>query len=453
MVKVISTYGPSLYDNKVLGQVLAESDVVRLNLSHTTVADAVREFNILRKFGRPIMLDTSGPEVRIRTREKVALEKGDRIRIGRPGGVPVCFDQDLYSFVKVGELLYLDDGMVEMEIVSRSKGTLELEAHDKVTIKDRMSVNMKGRTFDFPILKKPDIEILHSTAPSFIALSFTRTARDVKDARKHTNAKIIAKIENWDGVRNIDQILREADGVMIARGDLGVEVPAEEVPIIQKEIIDLANQYAKPSIVATQVLYSMISNPAPTRAEVSDIANAVLDGADAILLSNETAVGKYPLNAVRIIKKVGRRIAPYVKTKINCAGQARQLEPISQILSNTIYSIASNKEIDKIVVITRGGYGAQMISRFKLPKPIIAITTNPEVASHMSLLYNVTPVVWATMPKKHMLPRAALFCLEHGLVEEKDTVVFTAAVRTQKKDIINLVEVHSIKDMMQNLEL
>ncbi|MEM3364542.1 MAG: pyruvate kinase [Candidatus Micrarchaeia archaeon] len=452
MVKVISTYGPSLYDSKVLAQVLAESDVVRLNLSHVSVADAVREYNLIAKHNKPVMLDTSGPEVRIRTQKAITLKKGETLEIGRPGGAQPCFDQDMYSFLRIGNLLYVDDGLVEMEVVSRSKGMIGLEAHDNVTIKDRMSINMKERTFNFPILKKPDVEVLRSTAPSFVALSFTRTARDVREARKYTRAKIIAKIENWDGVRNINEIIREADGVMIARGDLGVEVPAEEVPIIQKEIIDIANQHAKPSIVATQVLYSMINNPVPTRAEVSDIANAVLDGADAILLSNETAVGKYPLNAVRAIKKVGRRIAPYVKTKINCTEHVKSLDPTSQILSNTIYSIASNKEIDKIVVVTRGGYGAQVISRFKLPKPLIAITTSQEVAAQMSLLYNVIPVMWTAMPKKHILPRAALFCLEHGLIEEKDTVVFTAAVRTQKKDIINLVEVHNIRDMMQNLE-
>jgi len=451
MVKVVSTYGPALSDTTLLRHVLSESDVVRLNLSHVTVEDGIREFNLLRKFKTPIMLDTSGPEIRIRTNEKIAVKKGQTFLIGT-SKFPF-FDQDIYSDLKIGDKIYVNEGLVEMELIAKSKGQMKFKAHDDVLIRDRMSVNMKGRSFNFPILRKSDIDVLRSTAPAFIALSFTRNANDVREARKYTDARIIAKIENWDGVRNIKSILEVADGVMIARGDLGVEVPPEEVPIIQKEIIELANNYAKPSIVATQVLYSMIENPLPTRAEVSDIANAVLDGADAILLSNETAVGKYPLNAVRIIKKVGRRVASHVRTKIQANTHINSLDPASEILSNTIYSIASRDEISKIVVITRSGYSAHMLSRFKLPKPIIAITTSEDVANSLNILYNVTPVTWPSLPQKHLIPRSALFCLENSLIEESDTVVFTAAVRTGKKDIMNLIEVHNIKDMLHNLEL
>lgn len=453
MVKVISTYGPSLLNASVLQHVMAESDVVRLNLSHVTVDEGIRLFRLLRKYGKPLMLDTCGPEVRIRTTEKLPISKGKSITIGTSKSSPITFDQDLYPLIHTGDKIYVDDGLIEMELVRKARGQMVFKVHDDVVIRDRMGVNMKGRSFNFPVLRKADIEILRSTSPTFIALSFTRNARDIREARRHTGARIIAKIENWDGVRNIKSIIDEADGVMIARGDLGVEVPAEEVPIIQKEIIEVANNHAKPSIVATQVLYSMIENPSPTRAEVSDIANAVLDGADAILLSNETAVGKYPLNAVREIKKVGRRIAPHVRTKIRCDCRTESLDPASEILSNTIYSIASRKEISKIVAITRSGYSAQMLSRFKLPKPLIAITTDDNVVLEMSILYNVVPVKWEALPKKHVVPRSALFCLEHNLIDESDTVVFTAAVRTQKKGLMNLIEVHNIKDMMQNLEL
>ncbi len=453
MVKVVSTYGPMLEQKGLLESVCTESDVLRINISHTTIEQGIHQYNLLRKFGKPIMIDTCGPEVRIRTKEKFLLKKGQHIKIGRPNSsAKICLDQDIYPHMKAGEMIYFDDGMVAVSLVSKSKGLMEFRTHEDVEIRDHMGVNMKGRSFNFPALRKFDISVLRSTAPTFVALSFTRTAADIKEARRHTDAKIIAKIENWDGVKNIGSIMDEADGVMIARGDLGVEVPAEEVPIIQKEIIELANNHAKPSIVATQVLYSMVEHPVPTRAEVSDIANAVLDGTDAILLSNETAVGKYPLQAVREVKKVGKRIASHVCTKIQGNLHIKSLDTASEILSNTIYSIASKREIDKIVVITRSGYNAHMLSRFKLPKPLLAITTEEKVALELNLLYNVTPVKWEALPKKNVVPRAALFCLEHGLIDETDTVVFTAAVRTQKKDIMNLIEVHDMKDMLQYLE-
>ncbi len=453
MVKIVATYGPSVYDPKALKQLCEESDVIRLNISHQDPPSAIATFNILAKYGKPIMIDTSGPEVRLHMKGRLELGKGDTLLVGRHSEQGVVFDQDLQNHLTIGNSIYLNDGMKELKLISSTAKGMLFKVMDDVTLKDRMAANLKGRSLKFPILKPSDIETLMSTTPAFVALSYTRSKVDIQKARKHTSAKIIAKVENWEGVKNIEEIVDEADGVMIARGDLGIEIPAEEVPIIQKEIVALANSYAKPSIVATQVLYSMVSNPAPTRAEVSDIANAVLDGTDAILLSNETAVGRYPLEAVRVVKKVGGRIASHVKTKIVRDFRPPYIDSISDTLSRTIYSIASNKEISKIIVITRSGYSAHLISRFKLPKPIIAITTEHDVALELNLSYNVTPVRWDKRPEHHIIQRAALLCLEKGLLDERDTVVFAAAVRTKRPEIMNLIEVHNMGDMISFLDL
>ncbi|MGC9058014.1 MAG: pyruvate kinase [Candidatus Micrarchaeia archaeon] len=449
MIKVISTYGPAVSEDSMLERFCAESDVIRINISHQTPSEAEKLFNKLRKFKKPIMIDTSGPEIRIRTSAKIEIRKGETVKIGMDESSMAYFDQRIWGMLKPRDKIYLNDGQSALELVSKSKDEMIFKSLDDVVIKDRAGVNVKGRPIKFPSLRDSDITVLENTDPEFVALSYTRTAADVKTARKHTDADIIAKIENYEGVKNIESILEVADGVMVARGDLGIEVPEEKVPLIQKNIITLANSYAKPSIVATQVLYSMVSNPSPTRAEVSDVANAVLDGADAILLSNETAVGKYPLNSIRVIRRVADSVAPYVYSKLHDCSSAKCIDPISDILSRTIYTIASKKEITKIVVITRSGYAVRLISRFKLPKSIIAITDDHIVAQKLNLFYNVIPVFWHAKPKQNLVQRATLLCLENGLLKDDDTIIFTAAVRTKRPGWTNMIEVHNVKDMLE----
>ncbi len=451
-MKVIATYGPAVYEDAILAKVCREADVLRQNISHQTPEDAAKVFRKLERHGVPVMIDTSGPEVRIQTSASIKVKKGEKVVIGASKSSMVQFDQNLYPHIKVGDRIYLDDGRVSLKLISKYKKEMTFKAEDNVLIKNRSGVNLKGRSVKFPALKKTDVQTLKSIDPTFVSLSYTRTVRDIKEARRFTDARIIAKIENTEGIKNIHSIIDEADGVMVARGDLGIEVPAEHVPILQKHMIEIANNYAKPSIVATQVLYSMINNPVPTRAEVSDIANAVLDGADAIMLSNETAVGKHPINAIREVKKASKHVAPYVRTKIPEQTCVKSIEPISDILSKTLHSIASKKEIDKIVVVTRSGYVARLISRFKLPKPIIAITDSKDVSLELNLLYNVIPMLWHAAPKRNLVQRAVLLCLERGFLSEKDTIVFAAAVRTNRPGWANMIEVHNIEDLLEFLE-
>jgi len=346
-----------------------------------------------------------------------------------------------------GDLVYFDDGLTSTKLLEIKDKKMFFEALDSFTLKNKKRVNLKGKSFDCHILKKNDIAILKRTNPEYVALSYTRNANDVIEAKKFTKAKIIAKIENYDGIKNFNEIIKVADGVMVARGDLGVEIPHEEVPIVQKMLIRVANEYGKPSIVATQVLTSMVENNLPTRAEVNDIANAALDGADAIMLSNETAVGKYPLEAMLEVKKVGANVAPYVESTIKLKSNSLEFDVTSDILSKTVYLISKNKHVDKIVVLSRTGYSVRLISRFKHSKEIIAITTDPKVAKEVNLLYGVKSVVWEH-PKGKLIETAADLCLEKKLIEEDDTVVFVAGLKTQKSHLTNLIEIHEIKDML-----
>ncbi len=446
-MKVVATFGPNLIETGNLDAVCKEADVLRINISHQLADEAEKTFALLKPYGKPIMIDTSGPEVRVKAKSRVDLQPGDTITFGPSEDFD--FDQDMFPYLKEGDSIYMNDGIVELKLIEKTDSTLKFQAKDQITVKNRSGINLKGRSFQFPILKPNDEEVIKRLDPEFIALSYTRNVEDILTVRKLTKSKIIAKIENWEGVKNIESIIREADGVMVARGDLGVEIPPENVPVIQKQIVKLANKYAKPVIVATQVLYSMVENPVPTRAEVSDIATAVLDGADAIMLSNETAVGKYPLEAIRVVKKVAKNVAPHVDVTIGEAPDT--IDHISDALSRTLYYIVSHEKIDKVIVMTRSGFASRLVSRFKLPKPIIALTEDERVAREMALQYNVIPLLWER-PNRHMVPTAAKLALEKGLVKEDDTVVFTAAVRTSKPGGANLVEVHKISDLLASLK-
>ncbi len=447
-MKVIATYGPKLVETGKLDAVCNEADVIRINISHQLADEAEKTFNLLRPYGKPIMIDTSGPEVRIKARvDAVDLQPGDEISFGPDEDFD--FDQNMFPHLEVGDSIYVDDGIIELKLVEKTDKRMKFKAVEPVTIKNKKGVNLRGRSFQFPILKPNDEEVLKRVDPEFVALSYTRNVEDIRTVRKLTKAKIIAKIENWEGVQNIESIIRESDGVMVARGDLGVETPPENVPVIQKQIVKLANKYAKPVIVATQVLYSMVENPVPTRAEVSDIATAVLDGADAIMLSNETAVGKFPVEAIKVVKKVSKNVMPYVNVEIKETPES--IDHISDALSRTLYYIVSHEKIDRVIVMTRSGFASRLVSRFKLPKPVIAFTEDDRVAREMALQYNVIPQLWKR-PDRHMVPAAAKLALEKGLVKEDDTVVFTAAVRTSKPGGANLVEVHKISDLLTSSE-
>ncbi len=448
MLKVIPTYGPSLYDESILSKVMEIADVVRINLSHQGPVEGVESFNKLTKYGKPIMLDTSGPEVRLRSEDEIKLKKGDKFEIGNESSFKFYFDHDMSNVLKVGDFVYFDDGIVSTKLIEIKGKNMIFETLNDVVLKNKKRVNLKGKCFDCHILKENDKIILEGTTPEYVALSYTRNAEDVIEAKKFTKGKIIAKIENYEGIKNFNEIIKVADGVMVARGDLGVEIPHEEVPIVQKMLIRVANEYGKPSIVATQVLTSMVENNLPTRAEVNDIANAALDGADAIMLSNETAVGKFPIEALMEVKKVGANIAPYVESTIKMNSPSLEFDVTSDILSKTVYLISKNKHVDKIVVLSRTGYSVRLISRFKHSKEIIAITTDPRVAKEVNLLYGVKSLVWEH-PKVKLIETAAELCLAKELINEEDTIVFVAGLKTVKPHLTNLIEIHEMKDFLQ----
>lgn len=451
MLKVIPTYGPNLYEESILKKVIDVADVIRVNLSHQGAEEGVETFNRLSAYNIPIMLDTSGPEVRLRSNTEKTVKKDEKFEIGNNNSFTFYFDHDMSKVLEVGDLVYFDDGLTSVKLMEIKDKNMIFKSNDEITLKNKKRVNLKGKCFDCYILKENDIQILEKTNPEYVALSYTRTANDVIEARKYTKAKIIAKIENYEGIKNYNEIIKVADGVMVARGDLGVEIPPEEVPIVQKMLIRIANEHGKPSIVATQVLTSMIENPLPTRAEVNDIANAAMDGADSIMLSNETAVGKFPVEAILQVKNVSKSVSPYVESTIKMSSPPVEFDETSDILSKTVYLISKNKHVDKIVVISRTGYSVRLISRFKMPHSVIGITTDPRVAKELNLLYNVKSVIWEH-PSNNVIEKAALFCLDKGLVSENDTVIFVAGVKTVQKHLTNLIEVHNMKDLLSYKE-
>ena len=281
----------------------------------------------------------------------------------------------------------------------------------------------------------------------YVALSFTRSRKDVdafKANSKGFKGAIIAKIENTEGIENFEEILNSVEGVMIARGDLGVEIKLEKVPLIQKELIKRCNQRGKIVITATEMLESMIHQPNPTRAEVSDVANAILDGTDAIMLSGETSIGKYPVESVLMMARIAKEVEPSVKSHI----EEEKFINISDAVSKAIQKICRDMPIDKVVTLTRSGYTAKMIARFRIAQPIIAVTSEERVKKQLELVFGVYPVHIDYRGEKDQILAVAKKLHSKHLIHESDTVLFTAAFRTKLKHASNLIEIHKIKELI-----
>ena len=293
------------------------------------------------------------------------------------------------------------------------------------------------------ILSEYDKKIIKSFEYDYVAVSYVSGPGDIDKVRTLTNAGIIAKIENKKGVENFDRILEKSDGIMIARGDLGTEIKPEKIPLIQKQIIKKCNQAGKLVITATQMLESMIHNPSPTRAETSDIANAILDGSDAIMLSGETAIGKYPVKSVNVMSKVAREIEPFVQSNV----MIQKNSTISEAISKSVYEITKVLPITKIITMTRSGYTARIISRFRLDTPIYAITPYEKVKRQLELFYGVQSVVMKDMTREKIIP-CTKFLFRKKLITKKDLLLFTAGVFAIKSRSTNMIEVHRASDLL-----
>jgi pyruvate kinase len=400
----------------------------------------------VRRIGEvPILLDLKGPEVRLRARKKLAVKMGDRIVLGT--GADLCFSWDIYGGLEVGDRVLFDDGRVQAKVTVAEEMQVQLQALNQGILEDGKGVNFPGKTFQSPSLSEKDlklIELAGELGVEFLSLSFVRNTEDIKQLRKRmgkNEASIVAKIENAQGVKNFQSILCAVDGIMIARGDLGIELPQESVPLLQKQIIASCNQEGKMVITATEMLESMRENSMPTRAEVSDVANAILDGTDVVMLSGETAVGKYPVETVATMTKIAEKMEPAIVSRVT----EEEFRNISSVISWSVNAIAKAMPLDKVVTITRTGYTAHMIARFRLKQPVIAATKSPMVRNQLELSYGVQPFQIEYEGDRILAVSRAL--LSKGVVRNEDVVLFTAAFRTSQKHASNIIEIHTLSEL------
>ncbi len=455
--KIVATIGPVTTSVEMLSKLLrAGMNVVRLNFSHGDFAEhqeKVNNFKIAMKetgIGGAILQDLSGPKIRLGefSTERVELVAGKNITITTKKiiGSEKIVSINYLPFpkeVKKGDKIMVDDGKKKFEVLN-VKGD---EVLCKILIggdtKGRRGVNLPDSDLSIKSLTekdKKDIEFGIKNNVDFFAFSFVRTHEDVKELRsilnkKKSKAKIIAKIETPQAVNNIDAILELCDGLMVARGDLAIEVPAEKVPMIQKMLIKKCNDAGKIVITATQMLESMIKSPVPTRAEVSDIANAILDGTDAVMLSEETTLGSYPVEAVKMMSKVAydiehnypeRKVIPVVGRGERC---------VTDSVTGSVVKIAHDLDAKIIIALTKTGYTARMISRHKPESPIIAVTSDVITSHQLNLSFGCLPVLidsYKEIPEAFKNVRE--YCLKNKIVNKGDKVVIVACSSTEKKD-------------------
>jgi len=463
--KIVCTIGPASDSPEKVNKLLqAGMNVARLNFSHGTHEEHGERFRILKeeakKLGKHlgILLDTKGPEIRtgMVPESGVKLNNGASFildteieRLGSAERVGISYTE-LWQEVTPGTHILLDDGLIDLEVESAQNGVIYTQIQNEGILKSQKGVNVPGISIQLPAVTEKDISDIRfgiDQGIDFIAASFTRKASDILAVRRiveetKASVKIIAKIESREGLDNLDSILEVADGLMVARGDLGVEIPVEEVPIAQKEMIRKCHLLGKPVIVATQMLDSMIRQPRPTRAEASDVANAILDGTDAIMLSGETAAGQYPVEAVETMDKIARR------TEIAYSYGQTSRHPhlnVAEAISYASYTIAHDLDASAILTPTHSGLTARMISKYRPKSLIIAATPFASVARQLSLQWGVTPLLISESSGTDQLLSSAINeSLAHNLIKTGDIVVITAGVPVGKVGTTNLIKVQII---------
>jgi pyruvate kinase len=374
--RVVATVGPASRTEPVLRALIdAGADVFRLNFSHGTQAEHGAAVELIRRLagGRPvgIIQDLAGPKLRLT--HPVAGKVGEIVAIPLP------------ATVRRGDPVLLADGLMQLEVVDAGRARVVVGGD----IPAGKGINLPSSRLDIPSLTdkdRADLRFGVAQGVDFVALSFVRQAADL-DEVKASGVPVIAKIEKAEAVANLEEIVRAADGVMVARGDLGVEIPIERVPVVQKEIIALANRCARPVITATQLLRSMVESPLPTRAEATDVANAVLDGTDAVMLSEETAVGRYPLDAVRIMHRIATEAEKLLPARTGGAGS-----DVADLIAEAACAMAERVAARAIVVPTRSGFTALQVARRRPRPPILALTPDEAVRRRLSLVWGVTAV-------------------------------------------------------------
>ncbi|HOQ00155.1 MAG TPA: pyruvate kinase [Acetivibrio clariflavus] len=467
--KIICTLGPAVDNEDILRKLMLKGmDIARLNFSHGTHEEHKIRVDRLKKIREELnlpvalLLDTRGPEIRLGNFEKgeVVLKEGERFVLvnddilGDETKCSVSY-KELYKDVKKGNRILINDGLVELEVINIKDKDIICEVLNGGAIGNHKGVNVPGVKVNLPSLTEKDIEDIRFGVENdfdFIAASFIRKASDVKDIKKvleefsGEDINVIAKIENREAIENVDEIIKVADGIMVARGDLGVEIPVEEVPVVQKMLIEKCYKTGKPVITATQMLDSMIRNPRPTRAEASDIANAIYDGTSAIMLSGETAVGKYPIETLETMAKIARKAEASIDYWDRFQKMQHDFSPnVTNAISHATCTTAQDLKASAIITVTHSGHTARMISRFRPQCPIIATTVSPKVQRQLSLTWGVKPfLVKEASSTDEMFDDGVEKALESNLVRNGDLVVITAGLPIGMSGTTNILKVHLV---------
>ncbi len=470
--KIVCTIGPASESVETLKRLIqAGMNVARLNFSHGSHEEhAARIANIRRAAADTgkhvaILLDTKGPEIRTGTlaAESVELIEGNTIVLttkevaGTAERVSITYP-DLPRDVRVGGTILIDDGLIGLSVERIEGSEIICRIKNGGTLKSKKGVNVPGVKINLPGITEKDaqdIEFGIRQNVDFIAASFVRKASDILEIREilerhRASIDIIAKIENQEGVDNVDEILAVADGLMVARGDLGVEIPVEEVPLVQKRLIDKCNERGKPVITATQMLDSMQRNPRPTRAEASDVANAIFDGTDAIMLSGETAAGKYPVESVETMNRIAMRAEQELNYReiLNTQSLRHQMT-ITDAIGQAVANAALDLDAAAIITATESGHTARMVAKYRPKAPIIAVTPHEKVMRRLALVNGVYPVLAeAAETTDEMLETSVRASLDFGLVRHGDLVIITAGVPVRETGTTNLMKIHVIGDII-----
>ncbi len=470
--KIVCTIGPASEKKEVLRNLINNGlNVCRLNFSHGNYEEHGERIKVIKELREEmkkpvaILLDTKGPEIRTGkfADPEVLLEEGQKFTItmkdilGTKERCTVSY-KELIHDVKIGDSILIDDGLVGLKVDEIKGEEILCTVENAGIVKNNKGVNVPRVKINLPAITekdRKDIEFGIEQGIDFIAASFVRKAgdvlaiREILEANNATDIHIISKIENQEGVDNIDEILQVSDGLMVARGDLGVEIPTEEIPIAQKMMIRKCNELGKPVITATQMLDSMIRNPRPTRAEVTDVANAIYDGTDAIMLSGETAAGKYPLEAVKTMATIAKRTEETLNYNEILKYKGLNEVNITNAISHATCTTAIDLKASAIVTATASGHTARMVSKFRPEAPIIAATTTEKVMRKLALTWGVYPILSTTgVSTDEVIDQSIKSSLEAGYIKSGELVVITAGVPVGVAGTTNLIKVHIVSDIL-----
>ena len=476
-VKIVSTLGPASSSKAMLKNLIDTGvDIFRLNFSHGThdekreLVKRVREVNEYTG----ILADIQGPKIRVgkfKGDQAYSLGIGQQVKVFEK---EIEGDQDQFSIplegflksMRVGDIFFVNDGIIKVEVIRKEEDHIVGEVLAGGMISNRKGVNIPTGELSQKVPTEKDVKDLKFIAeidPEYVAISFVAGGDDVLHVKRilenygNSKIKLISKIERPIALDNFDQILEVSDGVMVARGDLGVEIDPDKVPLWQKEMIYKCNREGKPIIVATQMLESMISNPIPTRAEANDVYNAVMDGTDAVMLSAETAVGKYPINAVQYMNQISKTATENMPKRVPDEYDSDRLTH-TQTLGHAIHALASEMEElnfrGKILVITRRGYGARMIAKYRPPLPIIAITPSKKTARELNLVWGVHPVHienidFFNMDAEEIIEQSVKHVVESKLLDENEHVIILLVSRKFERRG-NLVGLYYVGEILES---